>query len=441
MRWDYVVFFICSAGYIGAVYRFCTACLGSFRIDKKVFLGLFFAMEMGINLNGSVGISYFFSALISHVLFAGLILLTFSDSAMKKLFTAAICIATKTLVWNFGECFFSCLALACTKWISGGQALFMEPWLTGVIGAASYGLVLSVICLLRDKLVNVYSHKTGYWYLLLSLLLLGIVAVVDIVNWASSNGIMVTVGGGVRQEVYYNQIFSYLGVCLVTVLLMCIAVGFVFLMHKVYLEQQRKEEYSAQIAFYQMLNEQHLQMERLRHDMKNHVLALYGLWEKKAFEEAGRYLEKMIESAPMGGGDEVTGNQAVDAVLYDKKRRAQSCSVRWDCDVQIPKDCRVDTFDLCVLLGNLLDNAIKAGSEVEEGEYRFVTVQARQVKKCFLLVVKNGTRLGDIRKMRQGIGTLNIDETIKKYAGTIKRSVENNVFEISILFPREAGRI
>ena len=435
MRWDYVLFYVCFLGYIREIYRFCGIYLNGFRIDKKVAIVLFLALETMISLNGSVGAPYFLSALISHVLFAGLVMAVFSDHVMKKLFTAAVCIAVKTLVWNFGESFFACIALACTKWMSGGRELFMAPWLTGVISGASCLLVAAVFAILRKRLSPVYHNKSGSWYLALSLLLFGITAVIDVVNWGSSNGIMVTANGAIRQEAYYNQIFSHLGICLVTALLMCIAGGSVFLMHKVYLEQQLTEEYSARIAYYKMLNEQYLQMERLRHDMKNHVLALHGLWEKRAYGEAGAYLENMMESARIDGNDEVSGNRAVDALLYDKKRRAQALSLRWDCNVQIPKESKVETFDLCVLLGNLLDNAIKAGGEAADKEHRFVSVQAGQVKKCFLLVVKNGTILKDIREMKRGIGTINIDETIKKYGGTAKRSLKNGIFEISVLFP------
>ena len=45
------------------------------------------------------------------------------------------------------------------------------------------------------------------------------------------------------------------------------------------MDQRKAAQYHSQIAFYKMLNEQYSQMERLRHDMKNHVLSMYGLWK------------------------------------------------------------------------------------------------------------------------------------------------------------------
>lgn len=66
-------------------------------------------------------------------------------------------------------------------------------------------------------------------------------------------------------------------------------------------------------------------------------------------------------------------------------------------------------------------------------------IQSQQVKKCFLLVMKNRTVMNDVKEIKQGIGFLSIYETVKKYDGTVNRKVENNVFEISILFPMNSN--
>ncbi len=437
MRWDFIVFLFCYMGYIWTLYRFCEKYLNNLKIDRKVFIIFLFVMDAVINSSGSAGTPYILRVILNHLLFVGLFLMVFSDHMMKKFFAAMVLVTVKTLVLNFGCSFFSCIVLVCKNWITGRQKSYIEPWLEGVIGAAAYSLVILVQIVLQKKFNSVFEHKISSWYLMLSVLLICIVSVVDVVNWGASNGIMVVsnANGARYWNVYYNQIFSHIGICLLTVLSMCIAGGFIFFMNKIYLEQRQKENYYSQIEYYKMLNEQYLQMERLRHDMKNHVLVLYGLWTRNEFEKAGNYLEKMMDSGNINGSDEVTGNQAVDALLYNKMKLAETFCVRWVCDVQIPRDCTIDTFDLCVLFGNLLDNSIKACLEHRDKEYHFVDIQAQQVKKCFLLVMKNGTVVDDIKKMKQGIGFLNIYETVKKYDGTVKLKVENDVFEIAILFP------
>ncbi len=438
MRWGFMVFLFCYIGYIAELYRFSERYLEHFRIDKKVFIILLPVMEAGINtLNERVSIHYILLIMISHILYLGLFCLFFSDSPAKKIFTAMLLIAVRTIVLNFGCSFFSCILLACTNWITEGQATFIGAGLEDIIGAMAYCMVILVLSILRRKIGSVFEHKINSWYYMISVLIAGIVAVVDLVNWGASRGIMVVSNNnGVEYwDVYYNQIFSHISICLLTALAACIAGGFVFFMNKIYMEQRQKEQYDSQIEFYKMLNEQYLQMEGLRHDMKNHVLALYGLWEKKEFEKAENYLKKMMESGNIGSSEEITGNHAVDALLYNKKKKAEELSIRWVADMYIPEHCTMDEFDLCVLFGNLLDNAIKACTEVADVEYHFVDMQSRQIKKCLLLVVKNGTVVKDIKEIKQGTGLFNIYETVRKYDGTVSMKVEDHVFEISVLIP------
>lgn len=438
MRWGFMVFLSCYIGYIAELYRFSERYLDHFRINKKVFIILLPVMEAGINtLNEGVSIPYILLSMISHILYLGLFCLFFLDSPAKKIFTAMLLIAVRTIVLNFGCSFFSCILLVYTNWITEGQATYIGAGLEDIIGAMAYCMVILVLHILRRKIGSVFEHKINNWYYMMSVLIAGIVAVVDFVNWGASRGIMVVSNNnGVEYwDVYYNQIFSHISICLLTALAACIAGGFVFFMNKIYREQRQKEQYDSQMEFYKMLNEQYLQKEGLRHDMKNHVLALYGLWEKKEFDKAGSYLKKMMENGNIGGSDDVTGNHAVDALLYNKKKKAEEHSIRWVADMQIPANCTVNEFDLCVLLGNLLDNAIRACTEITDVEYRFVDMQFQQIKKCLLLVVKNGTVVKDIKEIKQGTGLFNIYETVRKYDGTVSVKVEDHVFEISVLIP------
>lgn len=437
MRGDLIVFLFFYVGYIISLCKFCEKYLNGFQINRKIFIILLLVIEAGVNFGGALAAPYILRAMISHILFVGLFFIAFSDTTMKKVFVAMVVIATKTFVWNFGCSLFSCIALVGSNLFAGRQAAYMPPWLDGIIGAAAYFSVILVQNCLRKRLASVVESKIRSWYLMTSAFLIGIVAVVDIVNWGASNGIMVVsnAGGAAYGDIYYNQIFSHISICLLTALAACMAGVFAFFMNKVYIEQRQKEQYNAQIEFWQMLNEQHIQMERLRHDMKNHVLALYGLWEKKEFDKAGSYLQKMMEEGNIGCEEELTGNRAVDALLYNKRKKAEELCIRWMADIQIPEKCAVDEFDLCVLFGNLLDNAIKACAEMADEKYRFVEIQSQQVKRCLLLVMKNGTALKGKKEIKQGVGFFNVYETIRKYDGAVNIKVENQVFEISVLIP------
>lgn len=72
----------------------------------------------------------------------------------------------------------------------------MAPWLEGIIGAAAYFPVILVQNCLRKRLASVLESKIRSWYLMTTAFLMGIVAIVDIVNWGASNGIMVVSNAG-----------------------------------------------------------------------------------------------------------------------------------------------------------------------------------------------------------------------------------------------------
>ena len=95
-----------------------------------------------------------------------------------------------------------------------------------------------------------------------------------------------------------------------------------------------------------------------------------------------------------------------------------------------------------------MDNAVNAceameSSMAKQGLQRFIDIQGKTVKKCFLLEVKNSIRIKDKnqagtayqKKQHWGTGLLNVNDVVQKYNGAINMEVEKNIFSISILIP------
>ena len=68
-------------------------------------------------------------------------------------------------------------------------------------------------------------------------------------------------------------------------------------------------------------------------------------------------------------------------------------------------------------------------------EERFLSIYAGKVKKCFLLVAKNSTRLGHEKEIKPGIGLFNVKETAERHQGIFKLEIKEHIFEVSVLFP------
>ena len=441
------VVLLCYAGYAWSMAVFCRFHLGCSRGKEKLFAILFAAFFMAVVITGEIlYIPYILYAMLQHVFTAGLVVLLFWSETEKKVFAAVALITIRELVGTFADSLLSCLALVVKDVVNEGQTVGVSIWGSYLIGSAALAVTVGVTCFLSGRLTTVFRNKMKKWYVVLAVPLVFIVIVLDVVNFGASHGIMVVsdANGADYWNVYYNQIFSHMAMCILTVLSMCAAGFYVFGMNRIYMEQQKKEQYRSQIAFYQMLEEQYGQMEKLRHDMKNHIIALRGLLEKREWEKMQSYLNQMMETGNLGAGEEVTGSRAVDALLYGKKKQAQRENIVWECNMHIPHGCRISEFDLCVLLVNLLDNAVEACERMEEDAQKFIRIRLVTVKRCLLLEVENSTSMKRMEETcvsrkekpeEHGIGLMNIRESAEKYNGAVNVELEGGCFVCSVLLP------
>lgn len=429
-------------GYLWAADKFCRKFLGASKGRERLFLIFSFCGWLFGNIvNRWYPAPQIIYVMLYNILFMGLVLLLFQAGWEKKILAASMLMVPVKLVADFCNSFLSCLVLFFLHIVTKIPEPFFEDWQIGLIGGVGYCSAILAVCRMSKHLEPVFCGKRGKWYVTLAVPLLVITTVYDVASLCASNGIMVRSGGSMG--LYYDQVFSLAGFLVLELLSMAATGFYVFGMNRIYLEQEKSGQYHSQIAVYKMLAEQYRQSERLRHDMKNHIIALSALSRNKEWEKIDDYLKSMEGIALDAVGD-MTGNKVVDALLYQKRKRAQEDNIKWECDVQVPKERRINEFDLCVLFGNILDNALNACGRMQRGECRFINIQAKTVKKCFLIEVKNSmdstekyadgfTDKEDSQE--HGIGLQNVGDVVNKYNGVVNTEAKKGIFVISVLMP------
>lgn len=441
---EYTDIFIMAPGYLAYLWaagKFCKRYLETSRKKELLFVTLSFAGWLFLNvLNRKYFALHMFFLLAEHVLFTGLVVLLFRVGWEKKILAASILMTVMRLVLNITEPCFSCLVLFYKHMVKKIPEPFLNEVEAGVICYIGFCLVILIILRLSKYLTSVFCGKQGKWYIMLAAPLLAVMIVLDVANWGACYGIMVRSGG--NMGLYYDQIFSHTEFCALAVIFMSAAGFYLLGMNRIYLEQKKNSQYHEQIKAYKMLEEQYSRAERLRHDLKNHVIALTGLWEAKEWEKLGGYLKNMENSAELDAYEEATGNRVVDVLLSQKRQLAQEQGIVWECDVRIPKSCGISEFDLCVLFGNILDNAVEACGEAELQP--FIRIRAGVVKKCFLLEVANSRDKTERTKQEyfkkenaqeHGIGLLNVGDVVHRYNGAMNTEIQDGIFAISVLIP------
>lgn len=179
-------------------------------------------------------------------------------------------------------------------------------------------------------------------------------------------------------------------------------------------------------------------LRRFRHDYKNHMLVIYALLESGRADDAQRYLAAMQEPVQGALARIKSGNFVADTLLNHAAQTASQAQIAFHFTGSIPAD-GIRSDDLCVILSNLLDNALKA-CRTADGE-RQIFAEAKTAQGNLLLSVTNsvgtgaaGTRRAESADSRNhGLGLKNVQRTAKKYGGTLQTGVRDGVFCADVL--------
>lgn len=104
-----------------------------------------------------------------------------------------------------------------------------------------------------------------------------------------------------------------------------------------------------------------------RHDFLNHLQVVYSLIEMKEYKEANDYIERVYGSIASVGKVLRTANPAINALLQVKLGVCEKAGIQVKLDIRSAwKDLSIPGWEMCKVLGNLLDNAIDALQEVSD---------------------------------------------------------------------------
>ncbi len=187
----------------------------------------------------------------------------------------------------------------------------------------------------------------------------------------------------------------------------------------------------------------YLTMRGWRHDYHNHLQTLKARMDMGQIAEARTYLDSLEEDLDGIRALAETGNASLDAILNAKLSLVLKKEIELNFKAEVPKSLTVSDIDLCVILGNLIDNAVESCEKVTEGS-RFLRLYIGVFRRQLYLSVTNATT-ETVRKIdaayistkrgNHGHGLKRIDRVVEKYGGYVNRQNEPGVFATEILLP------
>lgn len=184
----------------------------------------------------------------------------------------------------------------------------------------------------------------------------------------------------------------------------------------------------------------------LSHDMKHHMNELKILGNKHNVKEIEEYIDDMEISIENPNEIIFSGNIEIDSVLNYMLNKAKKELTTVTINVVLPEKIQ-HFFDINILLGNLLENAIEAAKQTEQ-KYLDVYITLKKgilkikIENSFLpenlvyIKNKNGQKIfltTKSTKESHGIGLKSVKEIVEKHNGIMEIASEDNIFCVSLI--------
>ena len=133
-----------------------------------------------------------------------------------------------------------------------------------------------------------------------------------------------------------------------------------------------------------------------RHDYLNHLQIVYGLMELEEYDEMNEYLRKVYKELLKTGKAIKTSKPAINALMAAKMAECEEKGIEFLVEVKSDlKDIGIEDWELCKVLSNLVDNAVRAVGE-SDSEEKAVRVNITETAENYVFEVEdNGPKIPD----------------------------------------------
>ena len=207
-------------------------------------------------------------------------------------------------------------------------------------------------------------------------------------------------------------------------------------------EQLLKQEMEYKAEYYKDLSNKQKITNKTMHDLKNQLFALKESLKKdtgEGIKKITSICDDILLSKPIS----YTGNETIDALISVKTEMMKNENINFRYSIFMATNSSIDIYDMCIILGNLLDNAIEASRYVQD-KNRSVELNIRQHEKYISMNVCNtvetkvqieNNKIKTTKKNKElhGFGIMSIKEISQKYNGNCTFKQDGDKFQAIVM--------
>ena len=194
---------------------------------------------------------------------------------------------------------------------------------------------------------------------------------------------------------------------------------------------------------YEQLQARMQENRRPRHDFRQHRMVIQDMVNRGDLDALKRYLEEYEQQFPENHDAIYCGNLAVNAVFSYYAERTKQAGIPVTFKIDLPEKLIISETDFCVLIGNLLENALEACKTQTDNDGRFIRVLIQQNQMSVISIaidnscpsrpVWDGQKLLSTKHPGSGIGTESARYIAKRYSGDARFEWKDGVFYASVM--------
>jgi len=204
--------------------------------------------------------------------------------------------------------------------------------------------------------------------------------------------------------------------------------------------RQQSEFYE---AYLQEREADYLSSKVLKHDQRQHLVYLLQALEESQVEKSISYLKDMLQDIPLAKIAK-SNNLVIDSLLNYKHGRIERAGIELVTSIEVPQQVNVNDVDLCIILGNLLANAIEATEQVANVKRVIkLTIRYKEGNNLGIRIEnphENTLKRGGIGKFAStkvdpkmhGLGLYSVQRTIEKYNGMLRMDASEDRFVATV---------
>lgn len=197
--------------------------------------------------------------------------------------------------------------------------------------------------------------------------------------------------------------------------------------------EQTQYRFEMEQQHYRGVEARREELAKIRHDYNNLLTSVRGLLKMGAYEQAQEALDNLLVRVGQTRECSYCGVPIVNALLSEKQEICDREGIMLSADLLFPEGVSVEPIDLCSVFSNLMDNAIRACTQLPP-EQRHITLTAGMKGDYLVVRCENpAAKAPGPLPEGTGYGKRILRDIAQRWGGSFEAAYENGIYTATVI--------